>query len=84
VAAQAHTRVDQTIGLTLSLRRLDLLESVYLHSVNPNQEGTSTSVSSKHDEDLLRYVLAEVTGGASGNEGWSKEFRDEVGIGTAL
>lgn len=58
-----------SIGLTLSLRRLDLLEQVYLQSKSTNGQ---------HDEDLLRYVLSELTSGSGGNESWGAEFREDL------
>lgn len=64
-----HEGGKLTTGLILSLRRLDLLEQTYLQS--SNSEG-------QHDDDILRYVLLEITGGASGNESWTKEWRDQL------
>jgi hypothetical protein len=69
---------EQAIGLTLSLRRLDLLEQVYLQSKKSSSSRGSTDL----DEDLLRYVLSETTAGASGNERWGVEFREEVSVGS--
>jgi hypothetical protein len=66
----------QAIGLTLSLRRLDLLEKVYLQS----KKAGSPGVASEPDEELLRYVLLETTAGASGNERWGVEFREDVSV----
>ncbi|WWC64974.1 uncharacterized protein I303_107588 [Kwoniella dejecticola CBS 10117] len=68
------------MGLALSLRRLDLVEMIYLTSRASSQPSTSTQGSSRptHDESLLRYVLSEVVSGASGNESWSGEFRHNL------
>ncbi|WVR08800.1 hypothetical protein IAU60_005858 [Kwoniella sp. DSM 27419] len=69
------------MGLALSLRRLDLVEMIYLTSRAPPLASTSAagakSAGSRpaHDEGLLRYVLAEVVSGASGNDSWTEEFR---------
>ena len=65
--------------MTLSLRRLDLLEQVYLQS----RKTGSSGVASEPDEELLRYVLLETTAGASGNERWSVEFREDVSSHTS-
>lgn len=65
------------MGLALSLRRLDLVEELYLSSQAPSQ-GSSKSAGTEHDESLLRYVLSEIVSGASGNEAWSVEFRQRV------
>lgn len=65
-----------SLGLALSLRRLDLLEQVYLRSKNPN--ATSTGGEPEHNQDLLRYVLSETTGSASGNERWPPAYREEL------
>ncbi|WWD07181.1 hypothetical protein V865_005278 [Kwoniella europaea PYCC6329] len=71
------------MGLALSLRRLDLVEMIYLTSRanSSSQPSTSTKPQSSrptHDESLLRYVLSEVVSGATGNEGWSEEFRSNL------
>lgn len=65
------------MGLALSLRRLDLIEMLFLSSRAP-QQGTSKSTRPAHDEGLLRYVLTEVISGASGSDTISPEFRNEV------
>jgi len=69
----------QAIGLALSLRRLDLLETFYIASRAPSDP--SSSESSKqvlHDESMLRYVLNEAISGTSGNENWPNNFRADV------
>ncbi|WWD20908.1 hypothetical protein CI109_105386 [Kwoniella shandongensis] len=70
------------MGLALSLRRLDLVEMIYLTSRAPAQSSTSAANAKSsrvtHDEGLLRYVLAEVVSGASGNESWPTEFRTNL------
>lgn len=71
-----HEGGKLSVGLTLSLRRLDLLEQIYLSSKNPRSDRKEEE--SKFDDDLLRYVLIETTGGASGNEKWSRDFRVEL------
>nr|ODN99779.1 26S proteasome regulatory subunit N2 [Cryptococcus depauperatus CBS 7855] len=63
------------MGLALSLQRLDLIEMIYLSSRAPTQAISTRSERVVHDEGLLRYVLAEVVSGASGNEAWSEDFR---------
>ncbi|AFR98402.2 26S proteasome regulatory subunit N2 [Cryptococcus neoformans C23] len=63
------------MGLALSLRRLDLIEMIYLSSRGPSQASSSKSERVVHDESLLRYVLAEVVSGTSGNEAWPEDFR---------
>jgi 26S proteasome regulatory subunit N2 len=75
----------QAIGLALSLRRLDLIEMIFLSS-RASQASTSTDISKNvaHDESLLRYVLAEVVSGTSGNENWPPEFRERVSYGTCI
>ncbi|WVQ77147.1 hypothetical protein IAR50_006830 [Cryptococcus sp. DSM 104548] len=64
------------MGLALSLRRLDLIEMIYVSSRASSQSSSSKSERVVHDESLLKYVLAEVVSGASGNEAWTEEFRD--------
>ncbi|OCF35997.1 26S proteasome regulatory subunit N2 [Kwoniella heveanensis BCC8398] len=72
------------MGLALSLRRLDLVEMIYLTSRAPPHASTSAAGAKsqgsrpQHDESLLRYVLSEVVSGASGNESWSEEFRSNL------
>ncbi|WWC92551.1 uncharacterized protein L201_007510 [Kwoniella dendrophila CBS 6074] len=72
------------MGLALSLRRLDLVEMIYLTSRATSQPSTSAqgakSQSSRptHDESLLKYVLSEVVSGATGNESWTEEFRTNL------
>lgn len=63
------------MGLALSLRRLDLIEMIFVSS-----RAASASQSDKpvHDESLLRYVLGEVVSGTSGNEGWGEDFLHSV------
>jgi 26S proteasome regulatory subunit N2 len=70
------------MGLALSLRRLDLIEMIFLTSRASPQASSSTGPSKNvaHDEGLLRYVLAEVVSGTSGNENWPPEFRERVSI----
>jgi 26S proteasome regulatory subunit N2 len=65
------------IGLALALRRLDLIEMIYLSS----RALASTSTTGKrptHDETLLRYVLSEVTGGSGGSDGLTREVRGSL------
>lgn len=70
---------SQAIGLALSLRRLDLVETFYKASRAPTDPTSSTSSDTvQHDEGMLRYVLNEAISGTSGNENWPTEFRDEV------
>ncbi|BEI82651.1 hypothetical protein CcaverHIS002_0305190 [Cutaneotrichosporon cavernicola] len=57
------------IGLALSLRRLNLIEAIYQNS---------RSSSGTHDENLLRYILAETVGGAGGSDAWPDSFRREL------
>ncbi|TYJ57313.1 hypothetical protein B9479_002046 [Cryptococcus floricola] len=64
------------MGLALSLRRLDLIEMIYVSSRSSSQSSSSKAERVVHDESLLKYVLAEVVSGASGNEAWTEEFRD--------
>lgn len=66
------------MGLALALQRLDLIEMLYETSAAPS--GSSSSANSGRDESLLRYVLNEAVGGASGNEAWTPEFRQSVSI----
>lgn len=67
------------IGLALALRRLDLIEMIYLSSRSgSNVAGTGKRPT--HDETLLRYVLVEITGGAGGNDGFSNHVRVDVRI----
>nr|XP_019007714.1 26S proteasome regulatory subunit N2 [Kwoniella pini CBS 10737]OCF46495.1 26S proteasome regulatory subunit N2 [Kwoniella pini CBS 10737] len=50
----------QAMGLALSLRRLDLVEMIYLTSRASSQPSTSSQASSSrptHDESLLRYLF---------------------------
>lgn len=68
------------MGLALSLRRLDLIEMIYLSSRGPSQASSSKSERVVHDESLLRYVLAEVVSGTSGNEAWPEDFRANVSL----
>ncbi|WVQ86283.1 hypothetical protein IAT38_008451 [Cryptococcus sp. DSM 104549] len=65
------------MGLALSLRRLDLVEMIYVSSRAP-ASSSSKPAHVVHDESLLRYVLAEVVSGASGNDAWSEEFREQL------
>ena len=65
------------MGLALSLRRLDLIEMIFLSSRAP-QQGTSKQTRPVHDEGLLRYVLNEVISGASGSDTITPEFRKDV------
>jgi 26S proteasome regulatory subunit N2 len=67
----------QAMGLALSLRRLDLIEMIFLTSRAP-QQGTSKQTRPVHDEGLLRYVLNEVISGASGSDTITPEFRQDV------
>lgn len=71
----------QAIGLALSLRRLDLIEMLFLSSRSPEQ-GTSKSTRPAHDESLLRYVLGEVVSGSSGSDAMSPDFRQSVSVTT--
>lgn len=66
--------------MALSLRRLDLIEMIYLSSRGPSQASSSKSERVVHDENLLRYVLAEVVSGTSGNEAWPEDFRANVSL----
>jgi hypothetical protein len=56
-------------GLALSLRDFDALEEAVRDA---RKKGTG--------DELLRYVLAETTGGASGNEGMDVGFMTSVGL----
>lgn len=64
------------MGLALALQRLDLIEMLYESSASSPQ--ASSSAAKGPDESLLRYVLNEAVGGASGNEAWTPEFRQSV------
>ena len=64
------------MGLALSLRRLDLIEMLYLSSRGPASSSKTTRP--VHDESLLRYVLNEIVSGASGNDNLPAEFRQSV------
>ncbi|RXK39366.1 26S proteasome regulatory subunit N2 [Tremella mesenterica] len=67
----SHSTQDNgklAIGLALSLRKLDAIESIFLASHTSPTE-------SEHDEGLLRYVLSEAVSGSSGNDSWPEEFR---------
>lgn len=66
----------QAMGLALSLRRLDLIEMLYLSSRGPASSSKTTRP--VHDESLLRYVLNEIVSGASGNDNLPAEFRQSV------
>jgi len=69
----------QAIGLALSLRRLDLLETFYIASRAPSDPSSSEqSKQVLHDESMLRYVLNEAISGTSGNENWPIDFRADV------
>lgn len=63
------------MGLALSLRRLDLVEMIFVSSRGPPHPSSSKPA---HDESLLRYVLSEVVSGTSGNEAWGEEFLHNV------
>ncbi|WOO82563.1 26S proteasome non-ATPase regulatory subunit 1 A [Vanrija pseudolonga] len=72
------------IGLALSLRRLNLIEAIYLQSTAPSEASSSKAVERKsadgilHDEGLLRYILAETIGGAGGSDAWPDSFRRDL------
>ena len=68
------------MGLALSLRRLDLIEMIFLSSRAPPSASSSAPSRPTHDESLLRYVLNEVVSGASGNEVLPSEFRASVSL----
>ena len=74
---RGHSIDSQAMGLALSLRRLDLIEMLFLTSRAPAQ-GTSKQTRPVHDESLLRYVLNEVISGASGSDTITPDFRAEV------
>ncbi|KAK4689650.1 26S proteasome regulatory subunit N2, partial [Tremellales sp. Uapishka_1] len=80
VVKSSSTDGKLAIGLALSLRRLDLIEMLFVTSrVQP--QASSSSKPSKgplHDEALLRYILGEVVGGASGNDAWPVSFRSSL------
>lgn len=71
------------IGLALSLRHLDLIESIYLASRVP-AEGSSrdaerkSSTGTLHDEGLLRYILSETIAGTAGSDSWPDSFRRDL------
>lgn len=71
------------IGLALSLRHLNLIESIYLASRAPS-EGSSrdaerkSSTGTLHDEGLLRYILSETIAGTAGSDSWPDSFRREL------
>lgn len=68
------------MGLALSLRRLDLIEMLYLSSRGPPSASANASTRPVHDESLLRYVLNEIVSGTSGNDNIPAEFRQNVSI----
>ena len=65
------------MGLALSLRRLDLIEMIFLTS-RSSSSAPSSSTRPSHDESLLRYVLHEILSGYGGSQELPKEFVTEV------
>ena len=66
------------MGLALSLRRLDLIEMIFLSSRAPSSTSSSSAPQPAHDESLLRYVLNEVVSGTSGNELLAAQWRSQL------
>jgi 26S proteasome regulatory subunit N2 len=65
------------MGLALSLRRLDLIEMIFITSRSPASKSLPDG-GPERDESLLIYVLTEIIGGTSGNEAWGLGFVDNV------
>ncbi|KAL7420934.1 proteasome regulatory particle base subunit [Cryptotrichosporon argae] len=84
IKAGAGQGAKLAIGLALSIRRLNLIEAIYLDSRAPDVPGSSSRKSATsadgtlHDENLLRYILSEAVGGVGGTDAWPDEFRRDL------